>query len=285
MGTKITRPIMRYYGGKFRLRHWIIEHFPAHRFYCEPFGGAASVLMAKEPAPDGEAYNDLNFEVGNVFKVMRNPNKAEALKLLLKYTPYSQDEFKLAATFERCDSDVERARKTIVRSFMGVETSGTAKQSTGLRMKNVKLTSGNYRNVSKEWAGYHEAIDSFTERLNQGVAIWNQDAFDIIDQFEAPETLFYLDPPYTHDTRAPRYAVEFSQEQHERLIERLLTLDAMVVLSGYGNPLYERLNWHCEKKEAYALGHGKREECLWLNPAAREALQSEQKQKELCLDG
>jgi DNA adenine methylase len=35
----ITRPVLRYPGGKFKMAKWIISHFPQHSFYVHPYGG------------------------------------------------------------------------------------------------------------------------------------------------------------------------------------------------------------------------------------------------------
>lgn len=88
----ITRPVLRYHGGKFRLREWVINFFPPHDVYVEPFGGAASVLLAKYPSRI-EVYNDLSSDVVNLFRVLREPCTANRLRELLELTPFSREEF------------------------------------------------------------------------------------------------------------------------------------------------------------------------------------------------
>lgn len=93
--TGPTRPIMRYYGGKWRLAPWIIQHFPPHLVYVEPFGGAGSVLLQK-PRSRGEIWNDLAGEIVNVFRVLRNRKKAAELERTLRLTAFARAELELA---------------------------------------------------------------------------------------------------------------------------------------------------------------------------------------------
>lgn len=103
----VRRPPLRYHGGKWKLAPWIISHFPPHRIYVEPFGGGGSVLMRK-PRTYAEVYNDRWETVVNVFRVLRDPVKAEALRGLLELTPFARDEF-MQCYHTDDDTDVERA--------------------------------------------------------------------------------------------------------------------------------------------------------------------------------
>lgn len=114
--AEVTRPVLRWHGGKFLLAPWVISHFPKHRIYVEPFGGAASVLLQK-PRSYGEVYNDLNGDVVNLFQVLRDPELALTLANMLRLTPFSRVEFKLS--YVPADCQVERARRLVVRCFQG----------------------------------------------------------------------------------------------------------------------------------------------------------------------
>jgi DNA adenine methylase len=83
------RPALRYFGGKHKLAPWIISHFPKHRVYVEPFGGAASVLIQK-PRSYAEVYNDLDDSVWSFFKVLQSKEKSLELRRLLQVTHKAQ---------------------------------------------------------------------------------------------------------------------------------------------------------------------------------------------------
>src|SRR3546814_17290747 len=104
----VKSPVIRYHGGKFRLAPWVIQHFPPHRCYVEPFGGAAGVLIQK-PRAYAEVYNDMDGDIVNLFRVLRSQGASAMLTEALALTPYARDEFD--AAYEPTDDPVERARR------------------------------------------------------------------------------------------------------------------------------------------------------------------------------
>lgn len=266
------RPLLRYFGGKWQLRHWIISHLPAHRFYAEPFAGAASVLLGKNPAPKGEIINDLNGDVVNLFRVMQGRDTSAELMRLLEWTPYAQAE--LVISREPSEDSVERARRMVIRSFMGIEVAGVRGSASGFRMGNVDLSrldqdgKRTFRNCARDWSNWKAQLAVIRERLAE-VMIYQRDAIEFIGLMDNPECLLYVDPPYHHDTRsATRYAVEFAD--HVGLVTRLLDCKAMVVLSGYRCEAYaplEAAGWQRIEKDYRAnMSATRRTECLWRSP-------------------
>ena len=80
------QPALRYHGGKWLLAPWIIQYFPPHKTYVEPFCGAASVLLRKERSY-AEIINDLNGNVVNLFR-----NTSEALGAHQQLTMFSTEQ-------------------------------------------------------------------------------------------------------------------------------------------------------------------------------------------------
>lgn len=262
-----TRPIFRYYGGKWQISPWIVSFFPGHTTYCEPYGGGASVLMRK-PRSYGEIYNDLDGAVVNVFRVLRD--HGEELRRRLELSPFSREEFELA--YGTSGDEIENARRAVCLSFMGFGADSLTRGS-----KNGFRANTNRRGTTPatDWSRYPEVIPSFIERL-RGVVIEKKDAKDVMAVCDKASTLFYIDPPYLIDTRSsPRkgYRYEMTNHQHEDLLAYSLRLKGMVVISGYRSRMHDDYlkGWFRYEKNVKVFGNKRRVESIWLNPAAYDA--------------
>lgn len=258
------RPVLRWHGGKWLLAPWIISHFPEHRIYVEPFGGAGSVLMRKVRSY-AEVWNDLDDAVATLFRVLRSDDAAELVRRI-RLTPFARTEFDTTSQ-PLPDDPIEKSRHLILRSFMGFGSNGHGR-STGFRANSNR--SGT--TPAQDWANYPEALQAVIERL-QGVVIEHRDAAQVMQQHDTAETLHYVDPPYVWATRGderPDYVHELDNDQHADLLAFLRTLKGMVVLSGYPHPLYDEMlsDWRRVEREALADGARKRTEVLWINPKA-----------------
>lgn len=270
------RPVMRYHGGKFRLASWVVSYFPEHQTYLEPFGGAGSVLLRKERSY-AEIYNDLDKEVVNVFRVLRDPQLAQRLKAMCELTPFSRVEFE--ESYAPTADVVDQARRTIFRSFAGHGSAAASGQDTGFRSNVTR--SGSI--PAGDWVTWHKHIDFFTERL-RGVVVESRPAVGLIKKHGRKDTLIYVDPPYVPSTRSKKkrshgsgaYRHEMTNGDHVELLNTLIHSDAMVILSGYKNPIYNFMlrGWHSVEKSASIDGGDKRTEVLWINEHACNALRS-----------
>ena len=273
--TAPKRTALRYYGGKWKMAKFIVSHFPKHRVYVEPFMGACNVLLRK-PRSYAEVVSDLDGEIVNYFKVLRDPDLAQDLERIVRLTPFARAEFYEA--FEECSGAVEIARRTLMRSLMGFGSDGvTGKYHTGFR--NDTNRSGT--TPAHDWRNYARAIETFNERL-RGVVIENLPAVDILEQFDTKDTLFYVDPPYVADTRcrsqAHGYRHEMTDIEHRELAALLHQVKGMVVLSGYATELYDidlYADWKRVEFQTHSNRGRERTEVLWINSAASHRHQGE----------
>lgn len=252
--TLANKPALRYYGGKHRSANWIMSHFPPHYTYVEPFGGAAGVLLQKEPAYF-EVYNDLDSNVVTFFRVLRK--RENDLIRAIEYTPWSRDELKLA--YELASDELEIARRFYIRCW----------QSFGHLYGGWRYQhSDNGYSIIEQWNDT-KYLHQIADRLKK-VQIENDEALKIIDRYDTPRTLFYIDPPYVHDARYRKngYLHEMTNEQHCHLATKLNGVEGMAIISGYHSELYDNIyrGWHVVEKTTSTNGNVSNTEVLWLSP-------------------
>lgn len=267
-----------WYGGKFSHLDWLLPLLPKTKHYCEPFGGSAAVLINREPSPV-ETYNDVDGEVVNFFRALRE--QKEALIEAIGLTPFSREEFELAISQPPQNiSDLERARRFFIRARQ-VRT-GLAQKASAGRWAHCVLTSrAGMAGAVSRWLGSVEDLAEIAQRLLR-VQIEHASAIEIIKRYDSEETLHYCDPPYVHDTRGDNkaYAYEMTDEQHRELAAVLRNVKGKVALSGYHCDLMDQLygdwryievpikNCHSVKKP--------RTEVLWINYGLEEQVESKQ---------
>jgi len=231
--------IIHWYGGKYFMLKRILPLIPGHDVYVEVFGGAAHLLFAKPPAKVN-VYNDIDNNLVNFFRVLRDPEKAKRLQQLLYLTPYSRKEFEFCRDYlnEPGIDDVERARRFFV----------VVKQSFNGYFKNWKYNPTPRRAIMYVETFYNsvDKIPEFTEFLRK-VQIENDDFERVIKRYDSPETFFYCDPPYVTDTIKTEHPYQsMSLQDHRRLVNVLLNVRGKVMLSGYDHPVYaplEKAGW------------------------------------------
>jgi len=249
------RSPLRYMGGKFYQAKWIIENFPEHDIYVEPFGGAAHVLMQK-PFSKIEVYNDLNESMVNLFKVLQDEELSQQLIKFLYLTPHSRGFFydvrDMKYTIPTKNEMLQKAYRTCVmmkQSFPANVMSRTPSWSFvrgrtpgSLRAK----TTASFNNFPKRLL---EVID----RIKQ-VQIESLDFVECIKKYDTKNTFFYCDPPYLGVADAEKYyGRKFTMRDHYDLANILKNIKGKACVSYYQRSILDRFysGWHKVVKGYY----------------------------------
>lgn len=294
--TALTQPL-KWHGGKYYLRTWIVGLMPPHLHYVEPFFGGGGVLLARDPERDwmssgdqklpaalkggSEVANDLHGELINFWRVLQKPEDFEAFRQRIELTPFSQVEFEDALSSnpntstvsEKIDTSASRIERA-VRFFI------LARQSRQGLMKDFATlsrnrTRGRINEQVNAWLGVIEGLPDVHQRL-RNVVILNQSACDVIRKQDGANTLFYCDPPYVHETRSTtgEYAFEMTEAQHRELLDVLAGITGKFMLSGYPSNLYRhwevqhgwnRHEFLIDNKASSGKVKETKTECLWCN--------------------
>lgn len=216
---QIGKGVFPWIGGKSTYANRIVRLLPSETgCYVEAFGGAAGILWNK-PEQYHEVYNDLDGDLVHFFETLRT--RGDDLKEELEQVVYSRElHEKWSSEFyqeqERPDDPIERAVRFFYLRYSNF--AGTHKK-TGFR-------TAQKRNMASSFKRGVDELEWFRERI-RGVTIENLDFETLIERYDDPETLFYLDPPY--------YELDHYQEgngfDHRRLYEVLTEVEGYVVLS------------------------------------------------------
>jgi DNA adenine methylase len=207
------------------MAHNIVPLIPKHMVYVEPFAGSCAVLF-KKPYPNvtstehyREVINDTDKDLINFFTVLRDNGEALCEKLTL--TLFSEEEYRRAKVIQ--GDDLERARRYYVRvmtAFGHVPHGGWRR---GFKDQNYAMT----------WYNKVNALPQYIDRMRH-VAIACEDALKVMDQFDSPQTLFYLDPPYIN-TDQQQYK-GYTREHYEQLLDKMQQMQGACLLSNYPQP-------------------------------------------------
>ena len=258
-----------WYGGKFSHLDFLLPNLPSDAtHFCDVFGGSAAVIINREPA-QVETYNDLDSELVNFFSTLRRKRLGPQLIREISLTPFSREELSRACTPEEGLDNVERARRFYVRARQ--TRTGLAQSSSQGRWAQCVLTSrSGMGGAVSRWLGSIEGLPGIIDRLMR-VQIENAPALEVIQRYDTPETLFYLDPPYVHDARGDvnAYHGEMSDGDHRELAALLNSIQGRAAISGYRTDLYDEIyaDWHrvdAPEKICHSVRQP-RQESLWMN--------------------
>lgn len=266
------RAVFRYPGSKWSIAEWIIGHFPAgyeKMVYLEPFVGSGAVFFNKNPGAV-ETINDLDSNIVNLFRVLRE--RPDELKHVLELTPYSREEYDLS--FEPCDDPVEKARRYMVKTTQAIGAKLAGSSKCGWRNHKQMKIGG----TACKWGGITETIDVAAARLRGDsthlVQIEHMDAMRLIERYDSPDVLMYLDPPYVRSARrsGALYAHEMDNTEHAELLDIITKSRAKIIISGYESDVYNSAlaGWNKDSTMCQTTSTEMALETIWMNYAPSE---------------
>lgn len=253
----IRRPI-NYFGSKEKMCgkiHALIP--PEPNTWVDLFCGSAVVTL-KKPRHQREVINDLNGDIINLFDVLRSDDLAPALYARIELTPYAEG--LLCRAYETRPDDgtaVDRAMHFLIRSWFA---RGGDNHKTGFRWSKNQTTA-----PELTWAALPKRLQTVATRL-RGICIRSDDALKIIDDYDHPDCILFVDPPYPGDV-GRRYAVKMGALQHELLALRLAECRAKVILTMNPGTIYGEIlaNWQVTTTEVQGGGNQIKQEHILTN--------------------
>lgn len=223
-------------GGKSRSLEKLLPLLPYRKIFVDVCGGSGSVLLARKPC-DLEVFNDRNSGIIDFYRCLKDKEKLELLIEDLRLSLHSRELFLRAKESWESETDiVQRASKwyyMVKMSFSGVG------RNFGRATKGKNPFGSKIENAFPLFWPVHYRL--------QNVQIENLDWRVCLRDFDTPQTVFYIDPPYLN-TDPGAYKHKFSVKDHKELCARCFDCKGFVAVSGYKNTIYDSFPWD-EKHE------------------------------------
>jgi DNA adenine methylase len=288
---------VKWHGGKDALATRIVGLFPprcknpnkpadsdkGYLHYVEPYAGGCSVLLANDPEGISEVIGDTNHDLMSFWQVLRDPRDFKEFKRACDATDFNEATYTDATDFNEATYTVPHNAlsgyrlgvRAAWRFFVKCRMSLAGRNDAFTGITRMRTRRGMNAEVSA-WLNVIEGLPLVHARLKRVMTRLGP-ALRLIESEDGPRTLFYLDPPYLHETRATTTEYgehEMTPEQHEELLKRLAKIEGRFLLSGYRSKLYDtyakRHGWYRVEfkiKNSAAGGKKKRTmtECVWSN--------------------
>lgn len=219
--------------------------------YVEPYCGAGGLFFGK-PKERIEVLNDSNRAIINVFKTIRNKEKASDVCYLLETAPKSRavwDELKPIVLKYMNGEDFSEEKRIAclndfddetVAAYAFLYVQNTCMLGCGIAVSYSAGERGYYSDkVLKYFQRAKKLLPLFADRLSN-VDLENMDALDILRKYDDVDTLFFIDPPY-HCSTAKQYRVGWTDDNERELVDVLMTIKGSYVLTVYDTEDYRRL--------------------------------------------
>jgi len=237
----------------------VLPLLPYTSRFVDVFGGSGVVLL-NTPFHELDVFNDINSHVANFFRCLAHRATKRRLIHQIEMHVHSRELFE---EYREDKDSIEDPVDRAVAWFYTIETS----------FSRLGRHYGRNMQASFETRRVYERLKYF-EQVHLRVRhcyIENKNAFDLAMEYDAPDTVFYMDPPYINN---PTGTYKHNEINHHNLLQLIGMLQGHVVLSGEPNDLYDSQHYwsHIEKWPAAsrikATSRSKgRFECLWVKPS------------------
>ena len=219
INTAALQPLISRVGGKTKIAKLIIERMPPHKTYAEAFVGGGSVYFRK-PLVDVNVINDKDKEIIDVYRDMRDVGEE------VKKMTFSPSRHQWVKLFKTKKFNTKTAR--LFRNLYLSKFSYSGNRKTYWGEKETREKRGmRHGDVIKKNA------ERYKEKLKR-THILNTDFQNIIKNYDSPDTLFYLDPPYSQ--QVSRWGYDYLTITPQDVYNAIKNIKGKFILSYNNTP-------------------------------------------------